>query len=234
MANSQTHSLLPHTQPSASRTPLLAHRQSKMNFRPPSLHPPTTPIPAAPSYTPSYCPTLQCPAPILKCHAEIVADEPAAPDPPAYASVGPQPPTSLAAPPAYIAPPAIIALRLWRLEHQLSLVPEGTCYLQTSGCSRKNKIRLGTRIICLDFRGWGLDEADRVRVAVRNWGEIGGRTIVQFATVPATAGVVKDDDTFFISFFPGFVSEEGWGEEKSEDRPWFARVFGKLLSKFRS
>ena len=102
-----------------------------------------------------------------------------------------------------------------------------------SGHSQKNKICLGTRIVCLNFRGLGVDKADCVRVAVCNWGEIGGKTSIQFATVPATASVVKDNDTFFICFFPGFVSEDGWGEKRgSESCPWFSCVFRKLLCKF--
>ena len=104
----------------------------------------------------------------------------------------------------------------------MHLLPEGTCYLST-------------RIVYLDFRGWGVDRADCVHVAVCNWGEIGGKTVVHFAIVPATASVVKDDDTFFICFFHGFVSEDGWGEERElENHPWFSSVFGKLMSKFCS
>ena len=217
MANSQACSLPPYTPLPARRTPLLAHRQSTMSFHPPTLHPPTTPLPATPSYAPPQYPAFQCPAPILRCHAEIIADVPAAGDPPTYAPAGAQAPqdeltsspASQAAPPAHGTPPNIVALCLWRLERPMHLLPEGTCYLQISGQSRKNKIHLGTRIVCLNFRGWGVDRADRVRVTVRNWGEIGGKMVIQFATVPATAGVVKDDDTFYICFFHGFMSEDG-------------------------
>ena len=144
MANLQSHSLPPYMP--VRRTPLLAHRQSRMSFHPPTLHPPTTPPPATPSHAPPQYPAFQCPAPILKCHAEIITDVPAPDDPPAYAparSQAPQdgltpPPTPLATPPAHDTTLDVVALCLWCLEHPMHLLREGACYLST-------------RIVCLDF-----------------------------------------------------------------------------------
>ena len=227
---------LPSRTLSPTKTPLLSHRWSNVKFHPPA--PMTSPSPA-PSYTSHHTPAPQCLVPPMICHAEIIADNPADNECPTYASTTPSTPetsstpthTPSKAPPAYDAPPAIITLQLWQLNRSKGLSPDGTCYLQIATRNPKNKIRLGTRITCIDFRGWGTDEADRIRVAVRKIGEEDGLVIVQFGTTPRSPGVVQDSDTFYIYLQPEFVSESGWGEERGgKNRPWLSRVFERLLS----
>ena len=213
MPDAHTCSLPSHTL-SPTKILLLSHRWLNVEFHP--LAPITSPS-SAPSYISHLTPALQYPVPAMICHAGIIADRPADNDCPTYSSAPEassiQTPTPSVAPPAYDAPSAIITLQLWQLNHPTGLSPDGTCYLQILARNARNKIHLGTRIMCIDFRGWGTDEADRIHIAVHKVGEEDGLVIVQFGTIPRSPGVIQDSDMFYIYFQPVYVSESGWGKE---------------------
>ena len=219
MSNPSTHT--PSSAPSLARCICPQDRRpSPWDVLPP---PPAYLPPPPPAYTTRNTLNASCPLPGPTYHNPLMTYAPTVGDPPAYPHPRPQ---------RTRRNPSIVALELCLTDGLWAPSPGVTSYKQVIGEWLPNgKIRLGTRIVCPNFQGWGTGPTDRVRVAIGRLGACEGRTVVMFGTTPRSAGAVPEGDTFCIHLYPRYVSHTGWGEGgEGTDKPWLYQKLKGLLS----